>query len=538
MHRIPTNPLFWSLAVFLFPLLIEVSYSDFVREGEYNSRIGWSFITALLITLANRRWATALVLLPFMLGGIADIGYAYTFGGVFTTATLEAVAYTDSSEVAEFAGAYASVMLFSLYGIHWLLYAGAIYFSKPVTNIGWRRTIYSLGILLIIVVSYRTSVMGRFHDTIPGVLGTIPSYYRGAVSLEHEVELRKAMLASTPVTASIKDKRSQIHIFVIGESLNRSHMGLYGYHRDTTPYLSARQPELVTFTDAISSHAQTQASLRVALTAADSENGHDYRQALSVIDLANLAGYKTWWISNQQPQRATIASIAHQADTAHYISNDFKGVEVRRFDEYLLPVLNQALDDDAPHKAIFIHTMGSHAKYANRYPESYHQFTGNDVVSYREDPSSYEVGAINEYDNSVLYSDYVAETMIRALEQAENAEVKTFTLFSDHGEEVYRSAKIKGHSPDNVTANMVEIPLIVWSSNNEKLKTALENNQHKGFMLDDLFHLTGGILGIESGVIQKDKDISSSHYLSNNQRIIYNKEYDKVFKRDYQTAND
>lgn len=79
MRKIPSNPLFWSLAVLLFPLLMEVTFSDFVREGEYNSRIGWSFIAALFITLANQRWVTALVLLPFMIGGLADIGYAYTF---------------------------------------------------------------------------------------------------------------------------------------------------------------------------------------------------------------------------------------------------------------------------------------------------------------------------------------------------------------------------------------------------------------------------------------------------------------------------
>ena len=123
MRRIPTNPLFWSLAVLLFPLLIEVSFSDFVREGEYNSRIGWSFITALLINLANRRWVTAAVLLPFMIGGLADIGYAYTFGGVFTTATIEAVVHTDSSEANEFFAAYASLPLVSLYLVHWLILA-------------------------------------------------------------------------------------------------------------------------------------------------------------------------------------------------------------------------------------------------------------------------------------------------------------------------------------------------------------------------------------------------------------------------------
>ena len=106
LPEILRNPLLWSLIVLLYPLLHEVVFSDFVREGEYNSRIGWSFISAFLITLGNRRWITAIVLFPFLLGGICDIGYAYSFGGVFTTATMEAVAYTDQYEVIEYINTY------------------------------------------------------------------------------------------------------------------------------------------------------------------------------------------------------------------------------------------------------------------------------------------------------------------------------------------------------------------------------------------------------------------------------------------------
>lgn len=528
MRKIPSNPLFWSLAVLLFPLLMEVTFSDFVREGEYNSRIGWSFIAALFITLANQRWVTALVLLPFMIGGLADIGYAYTFGGVFTTATIEAVVHTDSSEASEFFRAYTSPQLILLYLLHWLIYALAIAFSRPVSSKGWQRTIHYMGILFVVVVIYRTTVMGKFHDTIPGVLGTMPSYYNGAISLEQEVELRRDMLENTQLQALLQSPAPQTHILIIGESLTRNHMGLYGYHRNTTPQLSALGDELVVYSDAISSHAQTQASLRVALTAASAEQGDEYREALSIIDLANLAGYKTWWISNQQPQRATIASISHQADVAHYISNDFKGVEVRRFDEYLLPALNNALADPAQQKVILIHMMGSHARYANRYPEAFHQFRNNDVIAYQPEPADSEIEAINGYDNSVLYTDHVVAEMIQTLKNSPEAN-KSLLFFSDHGEEVYRSARIKGHSPDNITANMVEIPLIFWSNNPEE-QSAMNQNSGRGFMLDDLFHLAGDLLQINSEAVDSNKSPLSDSYADNNNRRIYRLNYDQEIK--------
>ena len=58
-------------------------------------------------------------------------------------------------------------------------------------------------------------------------------------------------------------------------------------------------------------------------------------------------------------------------DVTHYISNDFNGVEVRRFDEYMLDSIRQAITDPASQKTIFIHMMGSHAAYENRYPDNF-----------------------------------------------------------------------------------------------------------------------------------------------------------------------
>ena len=56
--KLPRAPLFWIALLLLLPLALELTYSDFVREGEYNSRIGWSFILATLAYLLPliQRW--------------------------------------------------------------------------------------------------------------------------------------------------------------------------------------------------------------------------------------------------------------------------------------------------------------------------------------------------------------------------------------------------------------------------------------------------------------------------------------------------
>lgn len=529
--KLVNNPLIWSLLVLLYPLLNEVVFSDFVREGEYNSRIGWSFITALFIMLGNRRWITAIVLLPFLLGGTCDIGYAYSFGGVFTTATMEAVAYSDQYEMIEYIQTYSSWQLNLILLGFFTIYCSAIYFCKSPSSEKSRKFIVVMGCILIAVVTYRTTIMTRFHDTIPGILGTIPSYHLGSISLNKEVELRKKMLSSTNLGAINERKDTpQTHVFIIGESATRNHMGIYGYKRNTTPNLSKINNELVILDNVISSHVQTQASLRSALTSADSSNDSNYREAPSIIDEANASGYKTFWISNQQPQRATIASISYQANVKYYLSNDFKGVEVYRFDEYMLDTINDAINDPAPFKAIFIHMMGSHAAYENRYPEKFSQFNDTDVNGYTDALSTSEISAINAYDNSILYSDYFVNAVINSLKTDKNG-LRTLTFFSDHGEEVFQNDDIKGHTPDNLTRNMMEIPFILWSSDKstDNVK-GLTSNKHKPFMLDSLFHYALDTMNIGANALDKTKSISSKEYVQPQQRKIYGKSYEKKFQ--------
>ncbi|MCD8521825.1 MAG: lipid A phosphoethanolamine transferase [Saccharospirillaceae bacterium] len=525
------NPLLWCSLLLLYPLLNEVIFSDFVREGEYNSRIGWSFITALLITLTNKRWITAFVLLPFAIGGTADIGYAYSFGGVFTTATMEAVANTDSYEVSEYIRTYSSWQQTLLLTVLWSIYVMAVYFSKTPNSSAWRKTILILGSILILVVVYRTTVMGKYHDTIPGVLGTLPSYYKGSVSVQHEIALRKSLRENKEAEVTLSNpQQPQTHVFIIGESATRNHMGIYGYHRDTTPVLDSLRTELAVLTNVISSHVQTQASLRVALTAAASADGEQYRESLSIIDVAGMAGYKTFWISNQQPQRATIASISYQADVTHYISNDFNGVEVRRFDEYMLDRISSAIKDPAPLKVIFIHMMGSHAAYENRYPDEFSQFRNDEVTGYRERLSNDEIETINAYDNSILYSDHFIGNVLSLLKDHTESE-STLTYFSDHGEEVFQTARVKGHTPDNLTAAMMEIPLIMWSSTSDNAAfQSLKANRDQPFMLDDLFHLAMTIMGIQGELINDRKSPASEYYQPPATREVYHLIYEERFQ--------
>ena len=529
------------LAIFIalaFPLLIEITFSDHVREGEYNSRLGWALILMFIGLMIRNARVIKVLLIPFIIGGSIDIGYAVSFGGVFTTATLEAVFNTDSNEALEYISSYASLPLTLILSFYWLsliFVLRDLQFNFPQSKA--RTSFLVIGALLTLTAGYRITVMEKYHDTIPGVLGSMPSYYKGSMGLQQEIALRKSLIENTLADAKISQPElAQTYIFVIGESMNRNHMSVYGYHRNTTPFLSQLDENSVIFENVISSHAQTNASLRVALTSASAteKQSKHFREALSIIDAANLAGFKTWWISNQQPMRATIASIASQSDRTQFISNDYQGVEVNRYDGFMLPYIEEALADEAKHKVIFIHMMGSHAQYSNRYPRRFEYFIDNNVKGYQDDLSQGKVDSINEYDNSILYTDSVLHDTWKLLTQ-DTAEIKAFTLFSDHGEEIYDQINIKGHSPDNVTANMLEVPLITWTSSGyakhkEKVLTAMKNNQKQAFRLDNLYHFATDLIGIQSTLINRQKSLASTEFEAMQERKVYNQSYEQTLR--------
>ena len=536
------HPAFAIFFVLFFPLLIEFTYSDFVRGSELNSRVGWFILILAMVWLLRKKLFPFLLLSVFLVSGCMDSLYATTFGGVFTTASFEAMALTDSHEAMGFLQTYASFENLSLLGFY---ITGSLFFIYntriPAEKSSSEKIIIGLGIIMLAVATYRLGFLHKYYDTIPGFAGTLPSYYAGHGHVEKEIEARRIFSENSPVIAVLNQKdQLQTYLIIIGESLSRKHMGLYGYHRDTTPELaklSAESPdELIVQTDTISTHVQTQPSLRHALTQLNGENKMSVSKALSMVDIANKAGFKTWWISNQQPLRSTISAIANMADETQYISNDYHGVQVRRFDGLMQPYVDKALNDDAPHKVIFVHLMGSHLQYRNRYPEEFSKFTDDNVNGYENGLSSSKVDYINSYDNSVLYTDYVVANMIKSLKAvSENQSQLSAALFlADHGEEIFDSKNFVGHGPDTLTPTMVEIPFVIWTSEQYRqsrptLINAMKMNRNESSSLDNSFHFVSQLMGIKSDIINKNNSLASEHYVSR-KRVVYKTDYDLKIK--------
>lgn len=163
--------------------------------------------------------------------------------------------------------------------------------------------------------------------------------------------------------------------------------------------------------------------------------------------------------------------------------------------------------------------MGCHSKYSKRYPMKYNKF--NLAKNNKEK-------IINEYDNSILYNDFVVNSLLYIKKQycIENHEViATAIYFSDHGENVYDENDNVGHDYADVLPKAnVEIPFIVWYSARyqslypNKLNI-IYSNKNKPFITDNLFHAIIDINDITFKLFEPERSIFNKKYNSNRKRI-------------------
>jgi len=279
----------------------------------------------------------------------------------------------------------------------------------------------------------------QYKQTRQALASLTPEYLRGLMD-KYEVAARD----DTPLTL----------VVFIGESASRRHHGCYGYPRDTTPFMTARQKELFLFSDMISAAPTTSEAHKglLLLPVADSED------KLPLMNVLNAAGMQTWWITSQYSYDSACSPLPFLADRVVSINNSIDKSQF--FDEAILPELANALESTRGHsRAIFLNIMGSHVKYDTRYPQEFARFTGSEgmISPWAGELEVQEI--INRYDNSVLYTDAVLEQVIRLLEKEPDS---ALIYLSDHGQEVFDEERRFGHS---MTQNCgFEIPFFLWLS--------------------------------------------------------------------------
>jgi len=290
------------------------------------------------------------------------------------------------------------------------------------------------------------------------------SYTNYKITLSKEqIAVSERQLSDYEVKTIPKDTTPKTIVLVVGESLTRTHMSLYGYPRNTNPKLSEYKDNFYVYNEVVSPQVHTIPVLRSVLTLSDKNDMKAVVDKPSFFELFNRAGYESYFISNQPFS----GKFSTSYDMLLKLSkNEYDLSKEKQPDEIILPKLKEILSEHTQKdRVIMIHLIGNHIAYEFRYTPTFNVFhtQTDDVDKVGSTDSGMKEHTRDKYDNSVLYNDFVISEMIRMLEKYAG-ENSALVYFSDHGEEVYEFRDFYGHAYEKVTTYMCEIPFLVWLS--------------------------------------------------------------------------
>ena len=303
-------------------------------------------------------------------------------------------------------------------------------------------------------------------------------------------------------------------VLVIGESTNRQRMSLYGYPRKTTPELDKLKDQLSIFDNVITPRPYTIEALQQVLTFADEENPDLYLSTPSLVSMMKQAGYKTFWITNQQTmtkRNTMLTTFSEQADEQVYLNNN-RNQNAAQYDGDVIEPFNKALADAAPRKLIVVHLLGTHMSYQYRYPPSFDKFQDRNGVppGVRDD----QVPTYNSYDNAVLYNDFVVSSLIKDYAKSDP---NGFLLYlSDHGEDVFDSVghSTLGRNENKPTAPMYTIPFMAWASPKwrETHDWSFAGDLSRPYSSSHLIHTWADLAGLSFDELDRTKSLVSDSF--------------------------
>ena len=166
--------------------------------------------------------------------------------------------------------------------------------------------------------------------------------------------------------------------------------------------------------------------------------------------------------------------------------------------------------------------MGNHSSYKNRYPNDFNKFNGTNKKSQ----------TIAEYHNSILYHDFVVDSLIKIINNETENAVVLYT--ADHGENIYDENNNLGHDyAGKLPKANVEIPFFIWTnrpSNFSRIDMTKfkANRTSLPYVTDNLFHSLIDLANIRTPLFDRTKSIINRKFNSKRKRILEDgKDYDQ-----------
>lgn len=510
------------LLLALSPLLLGVFIDrDLVDGRDFVIQFTWFSCFSLLHLISQNKKYYHFIVLLYFLSGMLEIIHWILLKGPITLTSLLVVSNTNIQEAHDFFTLKASLGLLLLVP-YFLLFVKALNtkFLYEKSTFKW-ISIAALSTFCVLFIAENAMHERLIRKGMPQIAKVGLSFYT-QLNL-----LKEAAKSNHPKFVKAKasfNEKNQTVILILGESCNRNHMSLYGSAHNTTPKLLKRS-DLAVFTNVVAPYSNTLNSVLSILSTSNLEQPIPFGKGVDVLDVFHSAGFKTYWISNQSPIGVwdnMVTVLANKADERKFVNtssnSSFEAIQTTSYDSKLIAPFTAALKQSFPKKFIVLHLMGSHATYAKRYPSNFNVFKGSSTKS----------ALLAEYENSILYSDYVVDSLLACIQKnsTETNVSATALYLSDHGENVFDEGENVGHNfTKKIPKANVEIPFVLWLSpqyrslHPDKVNS-MTSNLNKPFVADDLFHSLLDLSAVETNFLIHTKSIFSPIFNEQRKRIL------------------
>jgi glucan phosphoethanolaminetransferase (alkaline phosphatase superfamily) len=437
---------------------------------------------------------------------------------------------TNTAEALEFASGYILYFIALLIGYYWAY----IYLTRKLpSKISWNHSLkISLGAIISFAlitfliaqdITFKNQFKKNLTASFPGSLIYNAYSFRKQLNLikQHEEQVKDFKFNASQ---NVSLTKKQIYVLVIGESARVKNWQIFGYQRENSPELTKKQDELIKFSNTVSGGYITALAVPMLITRASADDYDRVYSEKSIISAYKEAGFKTYWLSNQNDFEK-IGMFARESDEEFYLPSNYTFGKNVNFDMELIPYLQNVLSKNEEKVFIILHTLGSHYNYAARYPMAYDKFKPS-LKTEKVNPTDYSKKEImiNSYDNTILYTDALIAKMIDLI-KATNA-VSTLTYVSDHGEDMFDDErKLSQHIEPVPSEYVANIPFFMWSSPayQTSFKDKIDNltaNKDKPVGSQDIFYTLLDVSSIQFPNIDRSKSLASKTFESSPQRIL------------------
>lgn len=335
-------------------------------------------------------------------------------------------------------------------------------------------------------------------------------------------------------------------VWVIGESYNKHHSELYGYHIHNTPNQMRyyQKGNLVRFNDVVTPWDITSYAFKCFMTTWGVGDNGEWCDYPLITTIMKKAGYKVSFFTNQFASTSSQGTICDLS--GGFFLNDKKLAKLQyddrneqmyQYDGDLVDNSLAKIKSGAMPEFTIFHLIGQHFDYSQRCPQKLKHVSVK--MLNRKDLSPENQKIMCDYDNSILYNDIVLSKIVDYYKN----EDAVIVYMPDHSEGMFApgiSSKWGRLSFANIDyANAYEnfqIPLWIYCTDSYIQKRrntfdAIRKASRLPYMTDLMPYLVMHLAGVRYDGYDDRKDILSPHYNSKRKRLLRKKvDYNKLIE--------